>query len=100
MFTISSPQNGGNVSIGQGFTQVMGSVDFSSTITACINDGGTVQCSPPQHVVVPPGATVPWTAIVPTSGFHVGDWALLTASAKADDGTGTTSMTINIHLVA
>ena len=97
---IVSPRNGANVPISAGFVQVMGTVNGSCTITASINDGGVVQSSAPTHIVDPMGVQVQWISSIPTGGLTVGDPATLTASANADDGSGVSSQTINIFLIA
>jgi hypothetical protein len=81
-----------------GYVQVDGTVDGSCTVTASINEGGVVQSSGPVHIYDPQGAIVPWSVSIPTAGLSPGEWATLTASAKADDGSGVTSQTINIFL--
>jgi hypothetical protein len=95
---ITSPRNGDTVNISSGYVQVQGTVNGSCTVTASINEGGVVQSSGPIHIDDPQGAIVPWSVSVPTGGLTPGEWATLTAAAKADDGSGVSSQTINIFL--
>ena len=59
-----------------------------------------MQSSAPTHIDDPQGAQVQWSVSIPTGGLTAGEWATLTASAKADDGSGVSSQTINIFLHA
>jgi hypothetical protein len=95
---ITNPRNGDTVYISSGYVQAQGSIDASCTVTASINDGGVVQSSGPTHYNDPQGTQIQWNASIPTGGLTAGDWATLTASAKADDGSGVSSQTINILL--
>jgi hypothetical protein len=95
---LTSPRNGDTVYLAPGYVQTQGTVDGSCTVTASINEGGVVQSSAPAHIDDPMGAPVPWSTSIPTGGLTAGNWATLTASARADDGSGVSSQTINIFL--
>ena len=95
---ITSPRNGDTVNISSGYIQDQGSVDGSCTVTSSINEGGVVQSSGPTHINDPQGNQVQWSNSIPTGGLTPGEWATLTASAKADDASGVSSQTINIFL--